>query len=58
MLIYLADLNKGSLMWEMAYSLAEYDTPTKYQRLGRPKKASLGQYLWKQGELVQQVTFP
>ena len=27
----------------------EYDTATKYQRLGRPKKVLLGVYLWKRG---------
>jgi serine/threonine protein kinase len=58
MLIQSADLNEGALMWEMPNSLAEYDTATKYQRLGRPKKVFLGDYLWKRGELVQQVTIP
>jgi serine/threonine protein kinase len=58
MLIQSADLNEGALMWEMPYSLAEYDTATKYKLLGRPKKVFLGDYLWKRGELVQQVTIP
>jgi hypothetical protein len=31
---------------------------TKYQRLGRPEKVLLGDYLWKRGELVEQVTIP
>jgi hypothetical protein len=45
MLIQSADLNEGALMWEMPNSLAEYDTATKYQRLGQPKKVFLGDYL-------------
>lgn len=53
-----ADLIDGALMWEIPFSLVEYDTATKYQRLGRPKKVSLGDYLWKSGELIQQVTTP
>ncbi|KAF8850460.1 kinase domain-containing protein [Acephala macrosclerotiorum] len=52
------DLNEGALMWEMPYPLAEYDTATKYQRLGRSKKVFLGEDLWKRGELVQQVAIP
>lgn len=52
------DLNEGALMWEMPLSFDEYDTATKYQWLGRPKKVFLGDYLWKRGELVQQVTTP
>jgi hypothetical protein len=31
---------------------------TKYQRLGRPEKVLLGDYLWKRGELVEQVAIP
>ena len=57
MLIQCADLNDGALMWGIP-SLAEYDMATKYQRLGRPKKVLLVEHLWKQGELVQQVTNP
>jgi hypothetical protein len=45
-------------MWEMPHSLAKYNTATKYQLLGRPKKIFLGDYLWKRGELVQQMTTP
>lgn len=57
MLIQSADLNEGALMWEMP-SLDEYDTATKYQRIGRPKKLLLGDFIWKRTELVQQVTIP
>ncbi|KAG4427691.1 hypothetical protein IFR05_016827 [Cadophora sp. M221] len=52
------DLNDGALLWEMPLYPAEYDTATKYQWLGRPKKVSLDDRLWKRGELVQQVTMP
>ena len=58
MLIQSADLNEGALMWEMPNALSEYDTATKYQWLGRPKKVLLGDYIWKRGELVEQVTIP
>jgi hypothetical protein len=58
MLIQSADLNERALMWEMPSSITEYDTATKYQRLGLPKKVLLGVYLWKRGELVEQVTIP
>ncbi|KAH7317631.1 kinase domain-containing protein [Rhexocercosporidium sp. MPI-PUGE-AT-0058] len=52
------ELNEGALMWEMPLSVAEYDTSTKNQWLGRPKKVFLGDYLWKRGELVEQMTMP
>jgi len=45
-------------MWEMRCSFEEYVTVFKYQQLGRPKKVSLGDYLWKRGELVQKVNIP
>ncbi|KAK0111552.1 hypothetical protein ONS95_001903 [Cadophora gregata] len=52
------DLNEGALMWDLNPLLAGYDTATKYQMLGRPKKVSLGDSLWKRGELVQQIATP
>lgn len=45
-------------MWEMPSSLSQFDRADRYQRLGRPKKVFLGDYLWKAVELVQPVTIP
>lgn len=58
MLIWSADLNEGALMWKTSSSFSEYDTATKYQRTGRPRKVLLSDRLWKRGELVQQMTVP
>jgi serine/threonine protein kinase len=46
------DLSNGNVLFDIA-SLDNFDTKTKYEYLGRPKKVALTSHLWRPGELVK-----
>ena len=51
-----SDLSNGNVLFDIA-SLDNFDTKTKYEYLGRPKKVALTSF-WRPGELVKPMEVP